>query len=77
MKKVLLLLIFSQLIGCSTYIVREVRPEVQLPTGLQGCRFYKIKTSDGEQQLTRCPLSSTTLQTLDIKVRTTTTIETQ
>jgi len=51
------------LAGCEPEATEKVWPV--LPEGLQDCKFYRLKDTDGNViQIARCPLSTTTLKTV-------------
>lgn len=77
MNKIIVIIVTLVLTGCMSASVKEIKYDnMQLPPGLTGCRFFEVATVKGYQQLVRCPLSTTVLKSLDVSIKTTTTVET-
>lgn len=77
MNKTIAALLILSLTGCMNTSVKEVKySNMRLPPGLTGCKFFEVATTRGYQQLVRCPLSTTVIDSLDVSVKTTTTVET-
>jgi hypothetical protein len=72
--KYVLILSLMLLAGCEPSATEKVWPV--MPPGLQDCKFYKLKDTEGNaMNIARCPLSATTVKTQAKNPQTTITVD--